>query len=327
MAKTALITGVSGQDGSYLAELLLSKGYQVVGTSHREARSLGFGEHSVPVLHLDLSNAAQIQETLLSVQPDEIYHLASRSSSAQLFDDPWAITDVNALSTLRFMEAMRQHCVDARFVLASSSEVFAAGVDSPQSEATGMFPANAYGAAKAYARHLVAAYRQQHGLKACTAILFNHESPRRGAHYVTRKITRAAAAISLGLDDRLVLGSLESQRDWCHARDVVRGMWLMLQQESPQDMVLASGKVHTVRDVCELAFSHLGLQYERFVSVIPDPSRRNETVLLRGDSRYARAILGWQPEITFDAMLREMVDADLQAYKNSILLFDGKADQ
>jgi GDPmannose 4,6-dehydratase len=316
MSKTALITGMLGQDGSYLSELLLSKGYRVVGTTHRQAITLKVHDQPVPVLHMSLTDASSIEQTLRQVQPDEIYHLASRSSSAQLFDDPWATTDINALATLRFMQIMQEHLPYARFCQAGSSEVFAGAAQCPQNEETAMCPVNAYGAAKAYARHAVQAYRQQFGVKACTAILFNHESPKRGQQYVTRKISRAAAAISLGLQQNLTLGSLDSQRDWGHAQDVVRGMWLMLQQEQPQDLVLATGVSHRVRDFCDLAFARLGLDYREYVQVQIDPSRRTETITLCGNADRAKEVLDWQPQIDFETMVYEMVDSDLTALRH-----------
>jgi GDPmannose 4,6-dehydratase len=316
--KLALITGIFGQDGRYLCDLLLSKGYRVVGTSHRPLPAArGELDSAVQIEQLDLSDRQGVENLLLRCRPDEIYHLASRSSSAQLFDDPWAIADVNALSCLRFLEVLSKQLKDTRFCLAGSSEVFAASKASPQRECTPLSPANAYGAAKAYALHLVQAYRRQFGLKACTAILYNHESPRRAEQYVTRKISRAAASISLGLQHELILGDLNHRRDWGHAADAVRGMWLMLQQAEPQDMILATGTTHSVRDLCETAFRFVGLDYRDFVRSSSDPNRRTEYVELCGDAGKARELMGWAPRISFEELVQEMVSADLAQLKNS----------
>lgn len=317
--KMALITGIFGQDGSYLCELLLSKGYRIVGTTHRDVvPELGRLPKAVQIVKLDLADAAGIERLLLDVRPDEIYHLASRSSSSQLFDDPLAIADINALTTMRFLEVIRKNLQHTKFCQAGSSEVFAAINYSPQHEFSPMCPVNAYGAAKAYARHLVSAYRQQCDLKACTAILFNHESPRRGVHYVTRKITSAVAAISLGQQQELVLGSLDNRRDWGHASDTVRGLWLMLQMEQPEDIVLATGQTHSIREFCELAFACVQLDYRQHVRITPDPSRRMEKIELCGDSSRARQVLGWQPQVRFEQLVGEMVDADIYQLKNQL---------
>jgi GDPmannose 4,6-dehydratase len=317
VSKVALITGVLGQDGFYLCELLRSKGYSVVGTTHRDVSpdqvSLLSG---VRLVKLDLSDALNIEHVLLDVLPDEIYHLASRASSSQLFDDPWAIADINALATLRILEVMRKSLPFARYCQAGSSEVFAVVSSSPQHELSPMHPANAYGAAKAYARHIAGAYREQFGLKACTAILFNHESPRRGLQYVTRKISYAVAAISMGRQQAVTLGNLDNRRDWGHSVDIVRGMWLMLQIDQPEDFVLATGQTHSIREFCETAFSYVGLDYRLHVRSTQDPDRRVELTELRGDTGRAGRLLGWKPQISFKKMVYEMVDADIDLLKN-----------
>jgi GDPmannose 4,6-dehydratase len=314
--KIALITGILGQDGRYLCDLLLSKGYRIIGTTHRSVPMEGSDlDPSIQIIQLDLSDRLSVENMLLQCRPDEIYHLASRSSSAQLFDDPWAIVDVNGLSCLRFLDVLSRHLRNTKFCHAGSSEIFAASQASPQNELTALCPANAYGAAKAYALHLVQAYRQQFGLKACTAILYNHESPRRAEQYVTRKISRAAAAISLGLQRELVLGDLHHRRDWGHAADTVRGMWLMLQNESPEDMILATGKTHSIRDFCHLAFQCVGLDYRDFVRSVIDPSRRPENIELCGDASKARTSIGWSPLIKFEDLIKEMVTADVALLK------------
>jgi GDPmannose 4,6-dehydratase len=317
LSKVALITGVLGQDGFYLSKLLLSKGYRVVGTTHRDfTPDLASQLPDVQLLKLDLADAINLERVLLDVHPDEIYHLASRSSSSQLFDDPWAIADINAFATLRFLEVIRKNLPHTRYCQAGSSEVFAGTSDSPQHELSPMYPVNAYGAAKAYARHLAGAYRKQFGLKACTAIVFNHESPRRGLQYVTRKITHAVAAISMGQQQDVTLGNLDNRRDWGHAVDTVRGMWLMLQLDQPEDIVLATGQTHSIREFCEAAFSCVGLDYRQHVRSTPDPERRVEQTELCGDSSRAKQVLGWQPQTSFKQIVREMVDADIDLLRN-----------
>ena len=269
--KTALITGVRGQDGSYLAELLLTKGYHVYGT----ARTRSGAPHlpAVPlqgqVLYLDICNASEVLDIIEATRPDEVYNLAARSSSAQLFDDASATAEVNGLAAVHFLEAILQVSPHTRFLQASSSEIFTGGSTSPQDEGAPFRPVNAYGAAKAYAANIVAVYRAHHGLFATTAILFNHESPRRGINYVTRKITHTIAQIVLGQASLLTLGALDSRRDWGFAGDYVRAMWLMLQQPAPEDFVIATGETHSVREFCEIAFSHVGLDYRDFVRIDP----------------------------------------------------------
>lgn len=306
--KTALITGVSGQDGSYLAELLIDKGYRVVGTSHRDAV-----EPPVPgagVRQLDLGDTRAVDDLVAALRPDEIYNVAARASSAQLFDEPLETADINGLATVRFLEAMRKHAPQSRFCQAASSEVFAGTRFSPQDESLSVAPVNSYGAAKAYGWHMIQMYRARYGLHACTAILFNHESPRRAEHYVTRRISKGVAMIAAGLADRLQLGSLDSSRDWSFAGDVVRAMWLMLQHETGDDYVIASGKTHSVRDFCRIAFDHVGLDYQKYVTLDPAFKGRHEAVGLRGNPTRAQVQLGWAPQMAFDEMVRLMVDAD-----------------
>lgn len=310
--RTALVTGVSGQDGSYLAELLLARGYRVVGTSHVRSGAIQVGQDQIALRQLDLADTAAVSAIVAEVAPDEIYHLAARASSAQLFDDPLQTADINGLSTVRFLEAIRQHRPQARFCQAASSEIFAGTSQTPQDELTPVAPLNSYGAAKAYGLHMVRMYRERYGLHACTAILFNHESPRRGEHFVTRKISRAAAMIATGRATDVELGNLDSRRDWTFAGDTVEAMWRMLQHHAAADYVVASGKTHSVRDFCRYAFEHVGLDYSRHVRVNPAFVGRTEPVELRGNPARLVQQLGWSPGVAFPDMVRMMVDADLK---------------
>ena len=314
-ARTALITGILGQDGHYLAELLTAGGYHVIGTSHRGENRIRLAGHGkdIEVLGLDLSDSQAIRATMRQCRPGHIYNLAARASSAQLFDDVVATAQINGLAAVHILEAMRTESPESRFCQASSSEVFAKSADSPQNELTPLRPRNAYGAAKVFAQNMVEAYRERYGMFACTAILFNHESPRRGLHYVTRKITAAAARIKAGLQTSLPLGNMEGRRDWSFAGDMARGMSLMLEQPGPEDYVLASGETHSVRELCELAFGHLGLDYRHHVVVDPAQERLPDAVELRGDASKARARLGWQPTVGFRDLVHMMVEADCAA--------------
>ncbi len=312
--KKALITGIRGQDGSYLTELLLGRGYEVTGTSHDYAGSMPLrdGAEAVEVVKIDLACAQDVCEVIETFRPDEVYNLAARSSSSQLFDDPIATAEINGVAAVRFLEAIYQSSPETHFCQAASSEVFAGSDESPQNEKTALRPVNAYGAAKAYALNMVVAYRNRYGLHASTAILFNHESPRRGTEYVTRKISRAAAMISMGCSDSLTLGSLDSRRDWGFAGDYVRAMWLMLQQPAGEDFVIATGETHSVREFCDLAFSHVGLNYRDYVKVNESWGRRVETIELRGDATKANLLLGWKSRVGFKELVCLMVDADIR---------------
>jgi len=314
-SRTALITGIGGQDGCYLAELLLAQGYKVIGTSHREdaGTSIRIAGSEVPTVHLSLTRTDEIKALLETIRPDEIYNLASRSSSAQLFDDPIATSTINGLAVVAFLEVLRGTLPRARFCQASSSELFANSKQSPQDENTPMLPRNAYGAAKLFAHTMIGAYREQFGVFACSAILFNHESPRRGPEYVTRKVTLAAARIAEGRADALQLGSLDSRRDWGFAGDYARAMWLMLQQDAPEDFVIATGQTHSVGDLCEVAFARVGLDYRDHVRVDQDQGRRPETIELRGNPAKAMAKLRWRPSVSFAELIGMMVDADRAA--------------
>ena len=310
-ARRAVVTGVLGQDGWYLAKKLLVLGYTVIGTSHRQdaAGELDLGAARIPVVRLALSDAGAIDELMKSVRPDEFYNLSARASSAQLFDDPLATTDINGVAVARILESIRKHSPTTRFCQASSSEIFAGSSESPQDEATPIRPRNAYGAAKAFADHLVTSYRSEHGLFAVSAILFPHESPRRSPHFLVRKVTQGAALAEAGRLDRLVLGNLDAVRDWGYAPDYVDAMQRMLQQAEPRDRVLATGEAHTVRDVCAAAFNVVGLDWQQHVEVDSRFQRALEPVARIGNAARARRELGWQPSIDFDHMVARLVDA------------------
>jgi GDPmannose 4,6-dehydratase len=320
--KTALITGVTGQDGSYLAELLLSKGYKVHGLIRR-ASTFNTGridhlyvdpheEEARFFLHYgDLSDSGQLSHLVYNIQPDEIYHLAAQSHVRVSFDMPEYTGDTTGLGTTRLLEALRRSGIRAKFYQASSSELFGSSPP-PQNEDTPMRPQSPYAAAKLYAYWMVRNYREAYGIFAVNGILFNHESPRRGETFVTRKITRAVARIKLGLQKKLYLGNLEARRDWGYAPDYVEAMWLMLQQDQPEDFVIATGEAHSVRDFLEAAFSYLDLDWREYVEIDPKYFRPTEVDYLLGDARKARERLGWQPKVSFAELVRIMVDADLQ---------------
>lgn len=323
-SRTALITGILGQDGSYLTELLVARGYAIVGTTHRmdATTTIDVSGKDVPVIPLDLADSRSIQEILERIQPDEIYNLASRSSSAQLFDDPIATAEINGLSVVRFLETIRTICPHTRFCQASSSEVFARATQSPQDEGTPFRPRNAYGAAKVFAQNMVENYRDRFGIFSCSAVLFNHESPRRGKEYVTRKITSTVARIAAGQEATIALGDLDSRRDWGFAGDYVDAMWRMLQRAIPEDYVIATGETHTVRELCELAFSHAGLDYRDHVVVDQQYIRGPESVVLCGNPSRAREQLGWRPGVSFQQLVHMMVDADC-----AVLARNAKAEE
>ncbi len=327
MSKKALITGITGQDGSYLTELLLSKGYEVYGIIRRastfnteridhiyqDPHELGRRMH---LLYGDLNDASSLNKILRDVQPDEIYNLGAQSHVRVSFDIPEYTAEVGGLGALRLLEAIRETGLrKTRFYQASSSELFGKAQEVPQSETTPFYPRSPYGVAKLYAYWITVNYRESYGLFACNGVLFNHESPRRGETFVTRKISRAAAAIKLGLQDKLYLGNLEAKRDWGHAKDFVEAMWLMLQQEEPDDYVVATGETHSVREFLDEAFGHLDLDWRQFVEIDPRYFRPAEVDLLIGDSSKARRKLGWEPKVTFKELVRTMVDADLADLK------------
>lgn len=322
--KTALITGITGQDGSYLTELLLEKGYDVHGIIRRSS-SFNTGridhlyqdQHEDDVrltLHYgDLNDASSLNRIIEKVAPDEIYNLAAQSHVKVSFEIPEYTGEITGLGTLRLLEAIRETEVPARFYQASSSELYGKVQAVPQSETTPFYPRSPYAAAKLYSYWIVVNYREGYGLHATNGILFNHESPRRGETFVTRKITRAVAAIKAGQQDKLYLGNLEAKRDWGFAGDYVEAQWRMLQQDEGDDYVVATGETHTVREFCEHAFNHVGLNYEDYVEVDPRYFRPTEVDLLIGDPTKAKEKLGWEPTIKFEELVTMMVDADVEA--------------
>lgn len=320
--KTALITGISGQDGSYLAELLLPQGYRVIGGSRDVARAAAALPPSlqgrVELAAWNMGDQAAMERVLREHRVTEFYNFAGYTSGTGMYEDPVGIGDVNGLAVVRMLEAIRAVDPAIRFCQASSREVFGEALESPQSETTVRAPRSPYGAAKAYADAMVRIYRELHGLFACSAILFNHESPRRGLGFVTRKITHAAARIKLKLADELLLGNLDAQRDWGFAGDSVRAMWLMLQAGAAQDYVVATGATHSVRDLCDCAFGILGLDYRQFVKQEQGSYRPAEKLLLVGDPAKARLQLGWTPQVGFEEMVRSMVDADLRLLAGNV---------
>jgi GDPmannose 4,6-dehydratase len=329
MPKKALITGITGQDGSYLTELLLGKGYDVYGVIRRAStfnteridhiyQDPHESGRRMRLLYGDLNDASSLNKILRDVQPDEIYNLGAQSHVRVSFDIPEYTAEVGALGTLRLLEAIRETGLrGTRFYQASSSELFGKVQEVPQRETTPFYPRSPYGVAKLYAYWVTVNYRESYGLFACNGILFNHESPRRGETFVTRKITRAAAAIKLGLQNKLYLGNLDAKRDWGHAKDFVEAMWLMLQQDEPDDYVIATGETHSVREFLDETFGHLDLDWKQFVEIDPRYFRPAEVDLLIGDASKARRKLGWEPKITFKELVRTMVDADLADLKRT----------
>lgn len=319
--KVALVTGVTGQDGIYLTELLLEKGYRVIGAvrdMHIAAMKLPAQWMSViELVDWDMLNKQKMAEVLASYRPSELYNFAAYSTGTGMYDDPIEISEVNGLAVARILEAIRTVDVSIRFCQASSREIFGEAVESPQTEFTVVNPRSPYGAAKLYADTMVRIYRQRYGLFACSAILFNHESPRRGLAFVTRKITREAVRIKLGQTNELCLGNLDALRDWGFAGDTVRAMWLMLQHDHADDYVVATGETHSVREFCECAFSHLGLDYREYVREDATAFRPAEPALLVGNAAKARTVLGWVPMVGFKELVHMMVDADMQTLRKS----------
>ncbi len=313
---TALITGITGQDGSYLAELLLEKGYRVVGMVRRSStENFERIEHIRDRLELeqaDLLDQYSLIELLRRTEPDEVYNLAAMSFVPTSWSQPVLTTEFDAVGVTRVLEAIRLARPGIRFYQASSSEMFGRVREVPQRETTPFYPRSPYGVAKVYGHHITVNYRESYGLYACSGILFNHESPRRGREFVTRKVSDGVARIKLGLADELRLGNLEARRDWGFAGDYVRAMWLMLQQDEPGDYVIATGEQHSVRELVELAFGRVGLEWQRYVRIDPALKRPAEVDTLLGDSSHARRKLGWKPEVSFAELVAMMVDADLE---------------
>lgn len=313
---TALISGCSGQDGSYLAELLLSKGYEVHGmvrwSSTEKLERIDHLRDKLTLHQGDLLDQRSLVDTLRASQPDEIYNLAAMSFVPTSWSQPTLTAEVNGVGATRLLEAMREVCPEARFYQASSSEMFGKVRQVPQNEDTPFFPRSPYGVAKAYAHFITVNYRESYNLHASCGILFNHESSRRGLEFVTRKITWHAAAIKLGLEKELLLGNLDVKRDWGYAKDYVEAMWLMLQQDKPDDYVIATGQAHSVKECVEVAFEHVGLDWEKYVGFDKRFVRPAEVDILIGDSAKAKKKLGWEPKTKFKELIQTMVDSDLK---------------
>jgi GDPmannose 4,6-dehydratase len=321
MAKTALITGITGQDGSYLAELLLAKGYRVCGMVRRSsADNLGRIEHLRDRLELhqaDLLDQTSMAQLLAGVQPDEVYNLAAMSFVPTSWQQPVLTAEFTALGVTRLLDALRQVCPQARFYQASSSEMFGRARETPQRETTPFHPRSPYGVAKVYGHYITVNYRESYGLFACSGILFNHESPRRGLEFVTRKISHGVARIKLGLATELRLGNLEAKRDWGFAGDYVRAMWLMLQQDRAEDCVVGTGETHSVGEFAERAFAHVNLDWRRYVVLDAKLRRPAEVDLLQADATRAKRLLGWTPSVSFEELVTMMVDADLATLRGT----------
>lgn len=314
-APRAIITGITGQDGSYLAELLLEKGYEVYGLVRRSSTEkferINHIKDRVKLIQADLADQVSLIEAVGSIRPREVYNLAAQSFVPVSWNQPLLTGDITALGVTRILEAVRYVNKDIRFYQASSSEMFGHVRETPQTESTPFYPRSPYGVAKVYGHWITVNYRESYDMYACSGILFNHESPRRGLEFVTRKITDGVARIKLGLQSELRLGNLDAKRDWGYAGDYVRAMWLMLQQDTPDDYVIATEETHSVREFCELAFARAGLNYDAYVKVDPKFYRPAEVHLLHGDCTKAREQLGWVPECSFADLVNRMVDADL----------------
>lgn len=320
MSKIALITGITGQDGSYLSELLLQKGYAVHGIVRRASiedplhrlRRLKPFLNEIELHPGSLESYPTLYEIIRKVSPDEVYHLGAQSFVSYSFEDEFSTINTNLNGTHYMLSALRQCAPNARFYFAGSSEMFGKAHEVPQHEGTAFHPRSAYGISKVAGFHITRNYREAYNLHASSGVLFNHESPRRGYEFVTRKITSHVAAIKKGTTDHLQLGNLDAKRDWGHAQDYVEAMWLMLQQDEPDDYVIATGNTHSVREFCEKAFSHAGLDYQEFVQTDPKLFRPAEVALLQGDASKAKRVLGWEPKKSFDELVREMVDHDME---------------
>src|SRR5947209_9117725 len=316
-AKTALVTGITGQDGSYLAEFLLSKGYRVCGVVRRSStENFQRIEHlrdRIELYQADLLDQTSIAQVLDQVRPDEVYNLAAQSFVPTSWSQPVLTAEFTAVGVTRLLDALRQICPHAKFYQASSSEMFGKVQETPQRESTPFYPRSPYGVAKVYGHYITVNYRESYGMFCCSGILFNHESPRRGREFVSRKVTDGVARIKLGRAQELRLGNLEAKRDWGFAGDYVRAMWLMLQQEQPDDYLVATGETHSVSEFAELAFAAVGIKnWQDYVKVDPALLRPAEVDLLIGDPTKARTQLGWQPEVTFPQLIQMMVEADLK---------------
>jgi len=317
--KRALITGITGQDGSYLAELLISKGYDVYGMVRRASVErfdrISQIQDKITLVQGDLTDQSSLDSAVESTRPDEVYNLAAQSFVPTSWNQPTLTGEVTGLGTTRVLEAVRKIKPDARFYQASSSEMFGKVRDVPQTELTPFYPRSPYGVAKVYGHYITINYRESYNLFACSGILFNHESPRRGLEFVTRKITNGVAKIKLGLSKELRLGNLDAKRDWGYAGDYVEAMWLMLQQDAPDDFVVATGETHTVKEFVEAAFGCAGLDWEKHVVIDPKFIRPAEVELLIGDPSKAKKKLGWEPRVSFNELVKMMVEGDLKELK------------
>ena len=314
--KRALITGITGQDGSYLAELLLEKGYEVFGLVRRSStvnfERIGHLQDQIELISGDLLDQKSLVSALQTARPQEVYNLGAQSFVPVSWDQPMLTGEVTGLGVTRLLEAIRTCDENIRFYQASTSELFGKAQETPQNEQTAFYPRSPYGVSKLYAHWITINYRESYGLFACTGILFNHESPRRGREFVTRKITHGVARIKCGLDQELRLGDLAPRRDWGYAGDFVRAMWMMLQQDEPDDYVIATGTSRTIGEFCEVAFAHAGLDWREYVVLDERFLRPAEVYTLLGDATKAREKLGWEPEVGFEEMVRQMVDCDLE---------------
>jgi len=329
MGKTALITGITGQDGSYLAELLLKKGYMVHGIKRRSSSfNTSRIDDVLPDWHerearlflhfADLSDSTSLIRLLYRLQPDEIYHLGAQSHVLVSFEIPEYTGDITGLGTVRLLEAIRESGIKTRFYQASSSELFGKAAETPQRETTPFRPRSPYACSKLYAYWTTVNYREGHRLFACNGVLFNHESPRRGETFVSRKITRAVARICAGLQQRLYLGNLDAKRDWGYAPEYVDAMWRMMQLDEPDDFVVATGETHTVREFVQTAFEYVGLDWEKYVEIDPRYFRPNEVDILQGDASKAERTFGWRPRVKFAELVKLMVDADMKLLADQI---------
>lgn len=319
--KRTLITGITGQDGSYLAEFLLEKGYKVYGlkrrTSTENDENIKHIQKEIEFISGDLVDLSSLIQAVKRSKPDEVYNLGAQSFVGDSWSQPIYTAEVTALGALNMLEAIKQVKLDTHFYQASSSEMFGKVVEIPQQETTPFYPRSPYGVAKVYGHWITVNYRESFDLYACSGILFNHESPRRGIQFVTRKVTDAVAKIKLGHKAKLHLGNLDAKRDWGFAGDYVKAMWLMLQQDKPEDFVVATGKTHSVRDLVETAFNHVGLKWEDYVIQDPSFMRPAEVDLLIGNPQKAKRKLGWEPEVSFSDLIKMMVDHDLKKYGQS----------
>lgn len=320
--KNALITGITGQDGSYLAELLLSKGYKVFGIKRRTS-DLNYGnvEHlknEIEFIYADMTDLPSLITAIKTAKPDEVYNLAAQSFVQTSWEQPVLTSEVDGIGVANILEAIRVTKPDARFYQASTSEMFGKVQTIPQNEKTPFYPRSPYGVAKLYGHWITVNYRESYNMFTSSGILFNHESPRRGLEFVTRKVSNAVASIKFGLQNELRMGNLDSKRDWGFAGDYVKAMWLMLQQEKPDDYVVATGETHTIRDLLKEAFGYVGLNYEDYVKIDPKFVRPAEVELLLGDSGKACEKLGWKPEVNFKQLIQMMVESDLDKIKKVV---------